>query len=294
MGQATLMFGIGATKAGTSWLYRYLDAHPDCAMPAVKELHYFDSNTPQKAARQARNIRKNADRVENRGKGEHLARELSLKTRADRMRSVADMLQAPRDSDKAYTDHMQSVAGDAALVGDVTPAYALLSAKRLAEMAALAPVTRFVYILRDPIDRLWSNVRMNAGRKQAEGENLNALSNQLMEEALAGGNQGLMARSDYDGALTRLENAVPESSRLVLFFEQLFSEATLRRLCAFLGISYRAADTEKKIHAGHPVTLRPDLKQAAYEALKDQYSAVERRFGAPPVRWQRNMAKVSG
>jgi hypothetical protein len=33
---------VGAQKAGTSWLYRELEPHPDFWMPPVKELHYLD------------------------------------------------------------------------------------------------------------------------------------------------------------------------------------------------------------------------------------------------------------
>lgn len=36
--------GIGAQKAGTTWLYRQLDRHPEIAFPAGKEVHYWDSN----------------------------------------------------------------------------------------------------------------------------------------------------------------------------------------------------------------------------------------------------------
>ena len=34
---------VGAQKAGTSWLYRQLELHPDFWMPPMKELHYLDS-----------------------------------------------------------------------------------------------------------------------------------------------------------------------------------------------------------------------------------------------------------
>lgn len=34
--------GIGAQKAGTSWLHANLRAHPDLFLPAQKEVHYFD------------------------------------------------------------------------------------------------------------------------------------------------------------------------------------------------------------------------------------------------------------
>ena len=34
--------GIGAQKAGTTWLSHNLQLHPEVWMPPVKELHYFD------------------------------------------------------------------------------------------------------------------------------------------------------------------------------------------------------------------------------------------------------------
>ena len=33
--------GIGAARAGTTWLSEQLNAHPDVWIPAIKELHYF-------------------------------------------------------------------------------------------------------------------------------------------------------------------------------------------------------------------------------------------------------------
>ena len=43
MSGQTFIFCVGATKAGTSWLYDYLNSHRECQLPAVKELHYFDA-----------------------------------------------------------------------------------------------------------------------------------------------------------------------------------------------------------------------------------------------------------
>ncbi len=34
--------GIGAQKAGTTWLYHNLRAHPEIWMPPRKEIHYFN------------------------------------------------------------------------------------------------------------------------------------------------------------------------------------------------------------------------------------------------------------
>ncbi|MEM6729584.1 MAG: sulfotransferase family protein, partial [Pseudomonadota bacterium] len=43
MSDPVLLYCIGATKAGTSWLYRALYDRPDCALSAVKETHYWDT-----------------------------------------------------------------------------------------------------------------------------------------------------------------------------------------------------------------------------------------------------------
>lgn len=43
MGPATLHFlGIGAQKAGTTWLYERLRGHPKLSFPAGKEVHFWD------------------------------------------------------------------------------------------------------------------------------------------------------------------------------------------------------------------------------------------------------------
>jgi hypothetical protein len=37
----TFLLGVGAQKAGTSWLYRYLKSHPEIFMSPIKEMHFF-------------------------------------------------------------------------------------------------------------------------------------------------------------------------------------------------------------------------------------------------------------
>lgn len=40
---APAFFLIGAQKAGTTWLWKMLDQHPETSLPSQKELHYFGS-----------------------------------------------------------------------------------------------------------------------------------------------------------------------------------------------------------------------------------------------------------
>ena len=40
----TFLLGVGAQKAGTTWVYRYLRSHPACAMGPIKEYAVFDTH----------------------------------------------------------------------------------------------------------------------------------------------------------------------------------------------------------------------------------------------------------
>lgn len=45
-----LFLGIGAQKAGTTWLYHHLTGHPDVSFPQGKELHYWNRTEQPVAA----------------------------------------------------------------------------------------------------------------------------------------------------------------------------------------------------------------------------------------------------
>jgi len=293
--QATLMFGIGATKAGTSWIYRYLLAHPECALPAVKELHYFNSEDPKFLDSRIAGMERKIRQIEWNGERKEGIDQALSYLQADSIRRAMRMLKAPRAGDAAYKEFLlQHFEDGAKLTADITPAYALLSAERMKDMLGLHEKTRFLYILRDPVDRLWSNVRMTIGRVLKPGQNLGVVSNRALDNLIHKGQRpALLERSDYAGTLAKLDQVVPQEKLKVVFFEELFREDTVRDICAFLDISYQPAELKKKVHEGRPVAMRPELKIAARALLEDQYQAMERRFGDLPKRWKRDFAKVA-
>ena len=52
MADPTLLICVGATKAGTSWMYRYLHDHEECFARSVKECHYFSTFNSKKLMHQ--------------------------------------------------------------------------------------------------------------------------------------------------------------------------------------------------------------------------------------------------
>ena len=111
--------GIGAMKAGTSWLAAHLRAHPDIWLRR-KELHFFD-------------------RAFGRRRYPFLPDELEARLRYGG-KFLVGALRGKR-------------------TGERTPAYAVLSRDRIAVVHSWMPTVRLPYIMRDPVERAWAQAR---------------------------------------------------------------------------------------------------------------------------------------
>jgi hypothetical protein len=285
----TVLFCVGAAKAGTTWLFDQLSTHPDCHLRSVKELHYFTSVESGRFGYQIKVQRARAARlalrVEMEGQGGAAAQKL---------RDVTDwiaVLGQRRENLPAYLGYLSDGRGDRGLVADVTPAYGLLAEDSLRRMAGLAADVRFVFLMRDPVARLWSHVRMLA-RRAAGGAGYAATAMQMMDGILDGTPSGAVERGDYAGILTRLGRAVAPQRLLVQFQDEMMTVPGFARLCAFLGIRTTNADTARRVHEGVPLPL-PEAQAARARAfLRPQYDFVRQNFGDLPDSWQQNMVGV--
>ncbi len=287
------MFGLGATRAGSTWLYRYLSDHPDCALPRVKELHYFDAldlgGRDHQIKRMSRII---AQAQAARDAATSDARRAASEARCREAAALLDLLK--RDEDTQGYLKLLREGRDDKLVADITPAYALLSEARLRLMAGLSRVVKFVYLLRDPVERLWSNIRLAAGQRanrkhgEAEREQVEAEAHSLLEKVLNGDQTGVQARSDYAAILGRLKNALDADQLFVGFYERLFSQDMIDTLCRFLGIRPMEADFARIANRADRIALSPEHRAALARQLAPQYDYVEAHIGAIPERWSQN------
>ncbi|MCK8465463.1 sulfotransferase [Aliiroseovarius sp. S1339] len=280
MSGQTFIFCLGATKAGTSWLFDYLYGHRDCHFPAVKELHYFDAlehgtgDFYRKQA-QARLERARSDRPTRWQK----------QLVADLERWLATFDGKTRD-DAAYLRYVREGGENARLIGDFTPAYGLLREASLKAMAALTDKVRFVYLMRDPVDRIWSNIRMVAG---AGGQT--ALDAKV-DGVLNGTADNILDRSNYRRTLNRLTRAIPRDALHIEFYERLFTPAAIERLCAFLGIAPQPASFDRVVHQSAKAALPMGQRAQLQAALKPQYNFVEKFMGELPTEWTQKMVSA--
>ena len=232
---ATFLLGVGAQKAGTSWLHDQLHRRSDADFGFLKEYHVFDALELERFA------------------GFRPKRPSPLKWRTwRRARFIANP--------ERYFDYFASRLKPAKirLTGDITPSYAGLSAesyRRIQQAFAQRSVkTRAVFIMRDPVERFLSQQRMQLRKRGLltpahEIEHLNKASLKLLKRE--------SPRNDYPATLDAVRGGLAESEIFIGLYETLFKPATHRELCRYLGIPEHVPDLSHRVNASQATTSVP-------------------------------------
>lgn len=274
----TLLFCIGATKAGTSWLWDYLYSHPETHFPAVKELHYFDALEHGSGKFFRKELTTRIDKLEEvrREKGPAPFRDAVINDG----RRWLELFDGVHEDHDAYREMLGLGRVKAAVLGDFTPAYSLLKETTYKVMAGLSERVRFIFLMRDPVARMWSNIRMEAGRDASDAE-LAART----DKVLNGEARNIMLRSNYRRTLNRLLAVVPRAQVHLEFYERLFTPEATARLCDFLGIGPHKADFARVVHGGRPALLPAGREAQMFDLLRPQYNYVAQLMGELPAAW---------
>ncbi len=277
-----MLFCAGAVKAGTTWLYDYLREHPETYLRTIKEMQYFDRL-------EGGNLKGRIKKLDQ----EIAAFEAELETGRAKwptwvLRQIGDraeyrkLLQSGDAPTAAYLRYLSAGAEGKRLVGEMTPEYGLLPPARIAEMSALAPDVRWIFLLRDPVSRLWSHVRMLVRRTKPAPEAFAAACEAKFDEVLAGKARDVTQRGDYKAIHGRLVQGVAAEKRLIMFYEQLLTPAGVAQVTGFLGLSNHPAKLDKRVHEGVAVDMPAALHVRARDWLKPQYAFVAQTYGLPP------------
>jgi hypothetical protein len=300
-----IFYGIGAAKSGTSWLQDYYASHPECHVRGLKEIHFF-GRTPGQGDPQSRQFRKHlartlrgyaaagpAARSDGRPDGATDARAAAIARQAREYLEWFEYLDRPDTNEADYIAFLTlrlDLAPEARICADITPRYALLGEADFEQMARIARQPRFVFVMRDPVDRVWSHCRMMS--KIAEKWHQRQVTPETYAEAFLNGEAaegGVEGYCDYAGTLTRLVSVVGREAVFTGFYEDLTADATLRALNAFLGLTHREAEADRRVNSGRSAPLPEDLKAALGRKLAPQYDYVAGLSGgALPPAWQEN------
>ncbi len=277
------ILGVGAQKAGTTWLFSQLAAQAGFRMPAVTQLHVLDAI--------------------------FLADCLPFRRRI--LRGMAEILhRAPDDFEKYFISkkfHMlldfdayfryfdRLIDTESGFSCDITPSYAGFPAEAFglvrAKFQNLNIEPYAVFILREPVSQIESAVRM---RLRKEG-GLDGISATDMADRLraASGAANDRLRVSYRKTVARLRAHFPDDRLFIGFYETLFTQPELSRLAATLTLS---AAQFRPDHYYNTTAKAFRYPKALIEELRrnydDEYAFAIETLGLDAALWEHSRAAL--
>lgn len=229
----TFVLSFGAQKAGTTWLYSQLSQSQLVDFGWMKEYHFLDSHTVESCRpfflqryQQLRkiigqsNVNKGKKVLE---KHHHLIQSLSFHA-----------------NPSLYFDYFASILrGEVTVSGDLTPSNALISEETIqwvnSEFFARNVRCAGLLVMRDPVERFWSAIRMIRRKHPDRWSNLSEDEHILM--ALE--RDDFLQRGAYQDIISRMKRSfAPDDMNIQLYEELTRNEANFSQLCEFIGIDY--------------------------------------------------------
>lgn len=276
---------IGAQKAGTTWLYENLRRHPGIWMPPEKELHYFDEKQYFDAS------------LRDKLRGD---REIDLRWRRQVSRRLRgyrggllrgkyppkDLLWDARYFLRPTTDEWYASLfepGRGRVTGETTPTYSMLGPEAVSRIYDLMPRAKIIFMMRNPVERAWSQAMMGLGGKRPVGEvpdeRLRWFFNRRRSRRL----------SNYLRTLKVWGDVFPKEQIFVGFLEDIhfYPNRLLRRLYRFLGVDVSAdyRVIRRKVHAGQADKVPAHLAAELAELYRDQLGRLAGQFGGYADFW---------
>ncbi|WP_341863712.1 sulfotransferase [Gymnodinialimonas sp. 57CJ19] len=225
-----LLLGVGAMKAGTTWIYDALNRHPDIHFCREKEVHYLY------ACHVNPGILSDKSRMRRAQGYLHFDPERSaLPVLQRRVEWTANWLKGPVDD--AWFNGLFQHRGAATWVADFSNMNALVPTEGWAALHARTAKLRVVYTLREPMDRLWSHVRFHL-KMQGATEKLEQWSLDQLEDHIRTGGDYLQ-HSNYVAAIKRMRAALPPECLHIALFDRIpdAPRAFIADIERFLGVA---------------------------------------------------------
>ena len=223
---------IGVQRSGTTWLWRNLVRFPSVYAPPYKELTYLNQRTsiPSPAVQEQRRS---------------VLQDVLKATREGRLQDpklvqwFSRFALARRNDDAWYTSLFTEASADALAI-DFSPAYARMDAGLVARVAQRMPDVRLILMLRDPIDRAWSQLQLLRSLGKAPAVNSPAEFQRWCQSP------DVAANSHYKVILDRWAAVFGAERIFIGFYEEVQQSPLqlLERLMAWLELPYDASVVE--------------------------------------------------
>lgn len=270
--------GIGAQKAGTTWLHDNLEVQSSVWMPPVKEIHFFNRVCPNEEllGAETRPVPGLLDRYR-----PALARPSLSTVRWLRRYHLGPL------STRWYNGLFAPEFTNGALAGEITPAYSTLDGRGVDfARRVLKPGCRVFLIVRNPIERVWSAVKM---LQRWRGMDIGRVELEAILQDTRQPSQRL--RSDYARIVPLWAERFGSDFRVLLYDDLVDDPAAfLASVAEFLDIEGRLNHSRLEQRSNRDPARRP-MPAEVRSFLEETYAAEIREFAQsePAVlsRWLR-------
>jgi len=272
---------IGMQKAGTAWLYDQLKHHPDFWIPLVKEFHYLDRDIVRMS-----NPRKLLEMMQRAPKRLEKHRRPWDERDVEFLNEAASLAGKPRDIAQ-YAALFRFKNG--LLTGDITPGYSRLSDEVVAEVGRALPGVKIVLMIRDPLDRAWSQICMAARNDRFD---TGLLKEPERFRAFLESSEEVNSRSFPTRMVARWREHAPNVALQYYFLDDVIAspEETRRRVLTFLGAdpgkSSGAVDADHNRKSKNvKLPLTDDIRTVMVDHFRGELLACVNLFGTHAEGW---------
>jgi hypothetical protein len=197
--------GIGAQRAGTTWLYKMLSRHPEIFLSAQKELHFFDEKPDFS----------DYEGLGNPGQPFYYD-----------MKSSTHWLW--------YQEQFKQ-GSDYKARGEITPFYSTLSEQRVDLIYRKLPYLKIIYIIRNPVQRAWSGFRL-FWFLETKHQECNLETDILLKTIMY---PAKLIHGDFQRNTNIYEKIFSTENILYLFYDDILQnpQIVLKQVCTFLGVT---------------------------------------------------------
>jgi len=282
-----LYLNIGAMKAGTTWLYRQLEQHPDIVFSKEKELHYLSYRDGNKSCLSPNYKAKRRNNAFTRFNGDKASSDYK------QLLLWYDSYMEANMDDNWYRSRFPQPLATQHYCADFSNLTCLVSESTWDAILAMAEQVKVSYVLRNPYDRIWSHFKFHHQMQQAKvnPETLTESDFRAFDKR----NQTLL-HSCYSQHIDRMrQHLSSEDFKLIAYDDiNLRPDVLLNKLESFLGLShhrYLPGKVKRQINASENLSTPACLYKTFSAAINKELEALAGLGFEIPKTWLEPQAR---
>lgn len=274
---------IGAQKSGTSWLWYNLRKHKDIWLTPQKEIHYF-SRSPRYPSPNTLSNKYFFNRILQKGYLVSLIRHLGNAVKRNDWQEFGWYIRYffGTYNDRWYSALFKQAKGK--IKGEITPVYSILDYEDVKHISELFPDIKIIFILRNPVERAWSQIRFGLMKRFNEQINTGIIKDFI-------DSPGQMLRGDYNRTLSIWKKCFPSEQIYIGFYDQLYEEPTefLNDILNFLNIvdyeNIEYSGVNDKRNVSKQVTIPSEIEYYLAEKYYPEIRKLTSEIGGYSKEW---------